>query len=255
MEKSKRLYGLFGYLIFGIVAILTIYPVQKAAIETQMDKLPVDPGVSVETLAIIALLNPFILLLIALIIGYFIADKVSFVSIVLHRHVHSKIAWKPALVSGGLLGVIFIGFDLLLRPFLPDVFTGPIQPPSFVPFISAILYGGVVEELLMRFGFMSLVTFLLWKVFQRAKHQPSNGVYIIAIVISALVFALGHYGATAAVTDMTPIVCIRMLVLNGLGGMVFGWLYWKDNLETAMIAHMMTHVAMNVITLVLSIFL
>jgi len=46
-----------------------------------------------------------------------------------------------------------------------------------------------------------------------------------------------------------------MLVLNGLGGIVFGWLYWKDNLETAMIAHMMTHVAMNVITLVLSIFL
>lgn len=85
MEKSKRLYGLFGYLFIGIVAILTIYPVQKATIETQMDKLPVDPEMPVETLAIIALLNPFILLLIALIIGYFIADKVSFVSIVLHQ--------------------------------------------------------------------------------------------------------------------------------------------------------------------------
>jgi membrane protease YdiL (CAAX protease family) len=31
---------------------------------------------------------------------------------------------------------------------------------------------------------------------------------------------------------------------NSLGGLIFGWLYWKKGLEAAFIAHIMSHVVM-----------
>ena len=36
---------------------------------------------------------------------------------------------------------------------------------------------------------------------------------------------------------LTPLVIARTLVLNGLAGVVFGWLYWRRGLLAAMVAH------------------
>ncbi|WP_328059863.1 type II CAAX prenyl endopeptidase Rce1 family protein [Geobacillus stearothermophilus] len=38
--------------------------------------------------------------------------------------------------------------------------------------------------------------------------------------------------------EFSLIILIRTLVLNGLLGLWFGYLYWKKGLEYAMIAHM-----------------
>jgi hypothetical protein len=39
---------------------------------------------------------------------------------------------------------------------------------------------------------------------------------------------------------------VRALVLNGVAGIAFGYLYWKDGLEAAMIGHMSAHVVMQI---------
>lgn len=60
--------------------------------------------------------------------------------------------------------------------------------------IASVLYGGIIEEVLMRLFFMSLITWIIWKVFYR-KHLRENipvGVFIAANIIAALVFAAGH---------------------------------------------------------------
>lgn len=255
MTKQRRLKGLIIYLIIGILAVLTMYPMQKAALEAQIDQLPIDPGMSLEMVALLSMLNPLFLLLIALLIGYFVADKVGLKSIVIHakkmQMLQLKKGLKPAVIGGSLLGIIIILFDIVMRPLLPGIFTGTIQAPSLNSLIAALLYGGIVEELLLRFGLMSLLVLLIWKLFQRKKTVPTKGVYLAAILISAFLFALGHLPATAAMTEMTLIIWIRMLALNGLGGLLFGWLYWKYNLETAMVAHMMAHISMNVLTLII----
>jgi len=36
--------------------------------------------------------------------------------------------------------------------------------------------------------------------------------------------------------------------LNGLGGLAFGWLYWKQGLESAMMAHFLADIVLHVIT-------
>ena len=54
---------------------------------------------------------------------------------------------------------------------------------------------------------------------------------------SALLFGAGHLPTTATLMPLTPLVITRALLLNGLGGIVFGWLYWKRGLLAAMLAH------------------
>src|SRR5690606_24693057 len=106
--------------------------------------------------------------------------------------------------------------------------------------------------LIMRFGVMSLFVFILWKVFNRKSAKPSNWIFILAIIISALLFAFGHYGATALATEMTPFIWFRMIFMNSLGGLFFGWIYWKHNLELAMLAHMFAHITMNLLMVIVS---
>jgi hypothetical protein len=39
---------------------------------------------------------------------------------------------------------------------------------------------------------------------------------------------------------------VRALVLNGIAGIAYGYLYWKRGLEAAMLAHMSTHLIMQI---------
>jgi len=58
---------------------------------------------------------------------------------------------------------------------------------------------------------------------------------------------LGHLPATALITTLTPLVIFRALLLNGIGGVVFGWLYWKKGLESSMIAHFSADITLHVL--------
>ena len=67
--------------------------------------------------------------------------------------------------------------------------------------------------------------------------RPNRGIIKLAILVAAILFGLGHLPVTAALTTITPIIVARAILLNGVGGIIFGWLYWKKGLEAAMIAH------------------
>jgi membrane protease YdiL (CAAX protease family) len=88
-----------------------------------------------------------------------------------------------------------------------------------------------------------LMTLFIWVGMKLFRHtQPSKVGIIISIFLAAIIFGLGHLPITASLTTITTIVVIRAIVLNGIGGIVFGWLYWKKGLESAMIAHFTTDV-------------
>jgi membrane protease YdiL (CAAX protease family) len=48
-------------------------------------------------------------------------------------------------------------------------------------------------------------------------------------------------------SKLNPLVITRAIVLNGGGGLAFGWLYWKQGLESAMIAHFSADIVVHVI--------
>jgi membrane protease YdiL (CAAX protease family) len=62
-----------------------------------------------------------------------------------------------------------------------------------------------------------------------------------ALAVAALAFGLGHLPALAQLADPTPLLVLRTVFLNALGGLVFGWLYAVRGLEAAMVAHAASH--------------
>jgi membrane protease YdiL (CAAX protease family) len=66
--------------------------------------------------------------------------------------------------------------------------------------------------------------------------------------VAAIIFGLGHLPSTARITALTGIVVVRAIALNGVGGIIFGWLYWKKGLESAMIAHFSADIVLHIIT-------
>ena len=70
-----------------------------------------------------------------------------------------------------------------------------------------------------------------------------------AIVLAAVLFGSAHLPAMTAVgVPMSVLVISRATVLNGIGGIAFGWLYWKRGLESAMIAHFSADIVAHAIT-------
>ena len=119
--------------------------------------------------------------------------------------------------------------------------------PTVLYMLAAVLYGGVIEEVMLRLFMMSLVAFLLHKVFERKHEKPATGILIAANVIAALLFAAGHLPATAMLMGITPMILFRCFLLNGGFGLLFGWLYRKYGLRYAMIAHGGCHVVSKLI--------
>lgn len=113
--------------------------------------------------------------------------------------------------------------------------------------IASVLYGGVVEEVMLRLFMMSLLAWLGWKVFFRKAEKAPVGVIIAANVISALLFAAGHLPATAMLFEITPLLLLRCFLFNGGFGLFFGWLYRRFGIQYAMIGHAMAHIVSKLI--------
>jgi membrane protease YdiL (CAAX protease family) len=108
--------------------------------------------------------------------------------------------------------------------------------PIWKRFLAAF-YGGIGEEILLRLFLVSMLVFVFGKI-TRSEAPLSRGSLVwSAIAIASIIFGLGHLPATSAVIELTPLVIARAIVLNGVAGLVLGWLYWKRGLESAIITH------------------
>ena len=209
-------------------------------------------------LAIISLLQPFVLLLIANVIGCLVAPRVGLVSFVYEKAafgipVISRL--KPQLILAIVLGLIFavvvVVLDLAFMPFIGEEFAEvAAQDINLIAQLGmGFLYGGIAEELLLRWGVMSLLVWLGWKLVGRSTYRPPGGVVWAAIILAAILFGIGHLPALATMVPLTAIIVVRTVFLNFIGGVVFGWLFWRHSLEAAMVAHAFTHVGFFVIRL------
>lgn len=145
-------------------------------------------------------------------------------------------------------GAILILSDLLFFGKYSEVIMRSYSvKPTISYLIAAVIYGGVIEEVMLRLFWMTLVAFVLWKVFDKKGEKPSTAIVILANIIAALLFAAGHLPATAATLGLSPMIVFRCFLLNGGCGLLFGWLYRKYGLRYAMIAHGGCHVISKLI--------
>jgi len=103
-----------------------------------------------------------------------------------------------------------------------------------------LLFGGLVEEILTRWGLMTLFVWLGTLLVD----PPTSSVYWAAIVISGLLFGLGHLpGLFAAGAQKSSLLTISAIGTNLWVSLGFGWLYWQYGLIAAVAGHMLFHLA------------
>lgn len=244
MKKDTVLIGLilFGLGIIGVLSMLTMeIPLTPEIEEVLKERF------TAQQIKMLLLINPTVLLLIAVVIGTAFYQKVN-----LHVPLIEKMVGNENhnfstadILKFGILGGILSGVLLSLVGF---IFT-PMLPAEFLelgkslkPTLAArFLYGGITEEIMMRFGLMTLIVWIVATVLNNTKPIA----YWSGIVIASIVFGLGHFPiAYQTVGNPSAILLAYVLIGNTVGGLVFGWLYWKKGLESAFLAHIVTHVIM-----------
>ena len=149
-----------------------------------------------------------------------------------------------ALIGG--LGIILP--DLLyFGKYIPVIMDSYSVKPTVPYLLASVIYGGICEEVMLRLFFLTLLAWILHKLFSRGREMPSDGVLIAANVLAALLFAAGHLPATFLTIGASPMILARCFLLNGSFGLLFGWLYRKYGLRYAMIAHAGCHVVSKLI--------
>ena len=173
------------------------------------------------------------------VLGYILAQKTGLMKPI-------RFAKKPLLVTLGLslaFGVLFSLDYWTFGAMMPELRNG-LDSISLNNWLASILYGGIVEELMLRLFFMSLIAWILQKLLKK----QTTGILIAANGIAALLFAAGHLPATLMTFgSLTPMLLFRCFLLNGGFGLFFGWLYRKHGIQYAMIAHATLHIVSKLI--------
>jgi membrane protease YdiL (CAAX protease family) len=121
------------------------------------------------------------------------------------------------------------------------------SPPAAWKGFLASFYGGIAEEIQLRLLVMSFFAWLGGLISRTARGKPTNAVFWFANILAAVLFGLGHLPTMASLVPLTPLVIARTVVLNGLLGIIFGWLYWRRGLEAAMISHFSADIVLHVL--------
>lgn len=239
----RRSGALFGLGLLGVASLGVTLAFTGA--------FPAVPGFSPLTVLLLSLVTPTALLLVGVLVGTRAASCVGLRSLVVERVTDGTPVLPEledvaarAIGTGAAIGLLLASLDVVFAPLgaMPAVAQGrptPLRVLASVPV--RFLYGGVTEELILRWGVLSAVAWVGWRATGGIR-KPGPTVMWPAIGISALLFGLGHLPAISGIETLTLSTVARTVLLNALGGVVYGWFAWRYHLEAAMLAHVGTHI-------------
>lgn len=228
------------FFLLGL-AVIGTFAIMPYAFEINKDRLA-DVPLTLPKLVLVSGVQGTILFAIITFVGMSAADSLGL-------SIMSSIDVLPlAIIVGIISGVaIIVSEHLIFRPYMPKALKKGEAHIALWKRAIASIYGSVNEEILTRLFLVSGGAWLLGKIWQTSAGHPTDGAFILAIVMSAVIFGIGHLPATASITPLTSIVIVRALVLNGIGGLLFGWLYWQHGLMAAMLAHFCADIILHVV--------
>ena len=253
MSDRRRFLRKFA-LLFGVgaIGVVSLLPMLVPQLSRQMATLgPDKPLPPLPVIVAVSMIQTLVLLALAVAGGVALAPRLR-----LRSHLADWAGGEPrgtrafaadvpwALGLGVLSALVLLALDHFTLPSLGEAGKdlGLTQGRTLGLTVMGALYGGITEELLMRWGLATFLAWLLAKIFRRGSEPLSATAMWAAIAIAAVLFGAGHLPAVVAqgIPLSTP-VAARTIVMNAIVGFAFGWLYFCRSLEAAMLAHATVH--------------
>jgi len=140
-----------------------------------------------------------------------------------------------SLLLGSVLGAFLLSLLVLAaraEPLLRARYAGRQYEPAWRPWALGF-ESSILEEVASRLFAMSFVAWIVLRLTHRSRLA-----FVIALVISTLLFGLAHLPAWAVVAKTTPMLVIGVILLNGIGGALLGWIWWRWGLPYAILCHL-----------------
>jgi hypothetical protein len=186
-ERTSSFAKRFGVtLLAGIPGILAL--IGYIYLTTPPTAVPA--GLSLPLLAVSSGVNSLLILVVACLLGTYAAPRVGLQSYFTDWVETGDQIWRRlrpeislAVSVGALGGILILVLDVALASFvaqdLPQSAIGATEPTVANVFAYApvrFLYGGITEELLLRYGLMSVLAFVGWYVTGRRSDGPGSEV-------------------------------------------------------------------------------
>lgn len=171
--------------------------------------------------------------------GYILAGKTG----LLRPFAVKKHPLTVSVVLSIVFGIVFALDPWIFGGAYPEIIEADLSGLTLNGVLASILYGGIIEEIILRLFCLSLIAFLLGKIFCRNLDSLPEWVFFTANLIAAVLFAAGHLPATVTTFGtLSPLLLIRCFLLNGGFGFLFGWMYRKYGIQYAMLSHALLHI-------------
>jgi membrane protease YdiL (CAAX protease family) len=255
----RQFLALFALGFLGVLSLVAVVArfIARKPLPPEAPQLP--PGV----LVALSLVQPTLLMAAGIAIGLRLAPQLGLRSYVAGAVGTGAPLWPalrrdvPLAFGVAMLAMaVVIPLDMAFRPFMGDAWrrveeSGEPFGHPVAALVSGLLYGGITEELMLRWGLMSLFAWLAWRLAGRpAAGSRRTWVMWAAILASAVLFGVGHLPAVSTLVALTPVIVARTVLLNAIAGVAFGWLFWRRSLEAAMVAHASSNMLLFLVNLV-----
>ena len=250
--KKEQPYPWKGFLVFlgvYLFAVGTEYPVMVSQAKIYLELVGGSASYTANEFAALAMIQPILLGVIAIYAGHrFIHginlrtltnEKLGYSSpIVPKKETYTLKDSVPFIVIFAfILALLNLGFDFVFQNWLPEMYQPNFSIPSISQALASIFYRGLGQEILLRFGVMTTIIYVL----SSRGREMTPTIYTIGIIFTAILFTFAQYNSAAALTDFNFILIVRILLLNALDGILYGWLYYKFHFEAAVICHMLVN--------------
>lgn len=182
-----------------------------------------------EQFKLVTLINPTLLVLLLGGLGSLFAPRLGFSSILagVNRE-RAKISLKEIISY-----VLYSCPLLLLSSYWLRSQQLAASPEASI--ITRLGYGSLTEEIMSRWGFLSLLLFLLNKLCSRFSEYQTR--LYLAIVLSASFFAIGHFGIVSLFYQPMLSVYVSIFVTNFAVGFLASRVFIRQSLEASMLFH------------------
>jgi hypothetical protein len=188
---------------------------------------------SMNTIIFIAIIQLTIFTTLFAAVGSYLAPRIGFRAYLADVSINKKVFWmvlKRQFFYGASIG---LAGAIVAYCIAPDF----IVYLTSYPFLSR-MFGGLTEEVMIRWGIMTFLVWALWRIVQHGIGIPKKLLMYSGILLSQIMFAFGHMNAlnNFGITNPLWSVCTIFMV-----SLPWGWLFWKQGLESAFIAHASFH--------------